>query len=243
MTAAFVWNELKKMVVIDHEINQLRKTAKKEQEHFNNSNTAHQKKVATLAEAEHTIRDLQKKIDHGELSVRELRTQLQRKRNQLASMVSAKERTATEHEIEKITAEIDAVETITMTVLDQQEVVKATLEKIKSEVSLSSEAIESLRRCNEIKCQECQANIAALEQEWGALLPQVPAELRKEYLQMKERVANPAVPIVDNTCSACFTNLLGQEITGLSTRAVIRCRSCYRFLYVPDATTATLSGK
>lgn len=243
MTAAFVWNELKKMVVIDHEINQLRKTAKKEQEHFNNANTAHQKKVATLAEAEHTIRDLQKKIDHGELSVRELRTQLQRKRNQLASMVSAKERTATEHEIEKITAEIDAVETITMTVLDQQEVVKATLEKIKSEVSLSSEAIESLRRCNEIKCQECQANIAALEQEWGALLPQVPAELRKEYLQMKERVANPAVPIVDNTCSACFTNLLGQEITGLSTRAVIRCRSCYRFLYVPDATTATLSGK
>ncbi|MDQ5941040.1 MAG: hypothetical protein QG632_766, partial [Candidatus Dependentiae bacterium] len=41
MTAAFVWNELKKMVVIDHEINQLRKTAKKEQEHFNNANTAH----------------------------------------------------------------------------------------------------------------------------------------------------------------------------------------------------------
>ncbi len=243
MTTAFVWNELKKMVVIDHEINQLRKAAKKEQDLLISANTAHQKKVATLTEAEHTIRDFQKKIDQGELSVRDLRTQLQRKENQLASMVNAKERIATEHEIEKITAEIDAVETAAMTALEQQELVKATLEKLKSEVSLSGEAIESLRRCSEIKCQECQANIAALEQEWNTLLPQVPAELRKEYLQMKERVANPAVPIADNTCSACFTNLLGQEIMGLSTRAVIRCRSCYRFLYVPDATTATLSGK
>ncbi|MDQ5891085.1 MAG: uncharacterized protein QG604_959 [Candidatus Dependentiae bacterium] len=243
MTAAFVWNELKKMVVIDHEISQLRKATKKEQDQLTLAHTAHQKKVTALHEAELVIRTLQKEIDRGELSTKELRSQLQRKKNQLSSLISTKERLALEHEICKAEADLDALDTGLMTLLEQQELVKATLKKIKDEVAVSEQAIASLKKCTEDKCHECLEHIANLEHQWEALLPLVPENLRTEYLQLKSRIANPAVPVVSNSCGACFMSLLGQEVMSLSTRSVIRCRNCFRFLYMPDATTESLTGK
>jgi len=243
MTTSFVWNELKKMVVIDHEISRIRKIISKEQEAAATARITHQKKLEVFASTEQAVRALQKQLDQCELSIKDLRTQLHRKEEQQARLAGAKEREAIQHEIEKLTKEIDTAETVAMTTLEQQELVKTALEKLKEEVALSQENTTTACLCSESKCQEHLAHITLLEKEWTDLLPQVPEALRKEYLQLRQRMANPAVPIVDNTCSACFTTLLGQEVMSLSTRTVIRCRSCYRFLYVADATTNPLSEK
>jgi len=243
MTAAFVWNELKKVVIIDHEINQLRKAAQKEQEHVASALAAHQKKMAALSEAEQTVRTFQKEIDRGELSIKECRGQIQRRSNQLASLMSNKERIALEHEINTLKADIDGRENTLMNLLEQQEIVKATLTKLKDEVARSAQTTESIKNCSETKCKECQSRIATLEQESTALLPLVPEALRTEYVQLKTRIANPAAPVISNNCSACFMSLLSQEAASLNTRLIIRCRNCYRFLYLPDATTETMTGK
>jgi predicted nucleic acid-binding Zn-ribbon protein len=51
------------------------------------------------------------------------------------------------------------------------------------------------------------------------------------YQDMKRSVSNPAVPLKDNNCSACFYSLPSPDLTALDRQRLIQCGECYRFLF------------
>ncbi|HVW99604.1 MAG TPA: hypothetical protein VHA52_04060, partial [Candidatus Babeliaceae bacterium] len=51
------------------------------------------------------------------------------------------------------------------------------------------------------------------------------------YQSMKNSVENPAVPVIDGQCSACFYTLLPKEIIALERQRLLNCNDCYRFLF------------
>ncbi len=242
MTTTFIWHDLKQLVIIDYEINRLRTTLLKKESLLKTAQVEHHKSLGLLHEIELTARTLQKEIDRSELSSRDLKAQIDRKKNQLASIMNNKERIALEHEIAKLLTSFDQVDTDILRLLEQQEAVKSSVEKQKKITSTLEVQLNAQQEEAATAATKTQAEIAELEKEWAITLEQVPALLRNDYLQLKKRVANPAAPIVSDSCSACFMNLLHTESLHLTTRSVIKCRGCFRFLYLPDATTESLQS-
>jgi len=242
MTTTFIWHDLKQLVMIDYQINRLRALHLKEQAALSAAKSnLHNKKTAAL-ETEAALRALHKEIDRHELSSKDLRSQINRKKNQLGNLTNNKERIALEHELAKLTSQFDDNDTQTMRVMEQHEIITtnyAAQKKIILEAEAELKTLEDQTMEHYVAHEQA---IKALEAEWTAICDLVPAQLRNDYLQLKKRVSNPAAPIVADSCSACFMNLLHTESTSLSTRSVIKCRGCFRFLYLPDATTEQLSS-
>ena len=59
----------------------------------------------------------------------------------------------------------------------------------------------------------------------------VPEEWLEKYEVMKGRVPDPAVPIMNGTCSACFYTLSPEDSLSLGRKALLQCKSCFRFIY------------
>ena len=80
------------------------------------------------------------------------------------------------------------------------------------------------------------ANIAALPQLW-----------QSRYQQMKDRIENPIVPLLDTSCSQCFYLVLAKDLTRIRKGDVLPCRNCYRYLYyteqAPEEVPASASAE
>lgn len=239
MTTSFIWHDLKQLMIIDYRINQLRMSISKEHTGLEIAQTTLKKKAELVAQTEATLRAAQKEIDRAELSSKDLKVQIQRKNLQLAGIMNNKERIALEHELAKLATTFDDIDTALMRTLEQFDVIKASLDTQKVELTGEVEKVATLQKATTKKSAAKETEIKSLESQWTNTLEAVPLQLRSDYIQLKKRVANPAVPIVADSCSACFLNLLQNESSHLSTRSVIKCRGCFRFLYVPDATTET----
>lgn len=60
----------------------------------------------------------------------------------------------------------------------------------------------------------------------------IPTEWLEKYASMRQNVANPVVPVVGNSCSACFYQINAQDLVRLRHNALLQCKDCYRFLYM-----------
>lgn len=60
----------------------------------------------------------------------------------------------------------------------------------------------------------------------------VPLEWLDMYVNMKGRVSNPVVPIVNDSCDACFYSVTPRDLQMLRNNKLLQCRDCYRLLYV-----------
>ncbi len=60
----------------------------------------------------------------------------------------------------------------------------------------------------------------------------VPQEWLDMYVNMKGRVSNPVVPVVDDSCDACFYSVTPKDLQMLRKNKLLQCRDCYRLLYV-----------
>jgi len=60
----------------------------------------------------------------------------------------------------------------------------------------------------------------------------VPQEWLDMYVNMKGRVANPVVSVVDGSCDACFYSVTSRDLQKLRDSKLLQCRDCYRLLYV-----------
>jgi predicted nucleic acid-binding Zn-ribbon protein len=59
----------------------------------------------------------------------------------------------------------------------------------------------------------------------------VPQEWLTKYQRMRAKVADPLVPVMNTSCSACFYSIPPQDLNRLKKNALLLCRSCYRLLY------------
>jgi predicted nucleic acid-binding Zn-ribbon protein len=50
-------------------------------------------------------------------------------------------------------------------------------------------------------------------------------------MMMRTRTADPVVPVLDGSCSACFHYLTEQDLLLIKKNKLMQCKGCYRFLY------------
>lgn len=63
----------------------------------------------------------------------------------------------------------------------------------------------------------------------------VPQEWLDHYIIMSSRVKDPVVPAEQESCSACFTSIAKQDMLRLLKKALLKCKMCFRLLYLPSA--------
>lgn len=72
-------------------------------------------------------------------------------------------------------------------------------------------------------------NLLALRQEKEQGVPQ---EWLDMYINMKGKVSNPVVPVVGDSCDACFYSVIPRDLQALRQNKLMQCRDCYRLLYI-----------
>jgi predicted nucleic acid-binding Zn-ribbon protein len=240
MTTAFAWTELKKLVVIDHEISEIKKIYKQSESKAKIAQSAHTALIDQQKAIEAAAHTIQKELALLELSHKDLKNQLKRKKELILSAMNAKETTALEHEITTLTSNLHTLDDKSMQLLDQQDIIQRTLQSHMQHIAHSSAALSVLSNDTHILKEKTDIEIAALTEQWQQQLLLVPSELRENYLNLRSRITNPVVALQGQSCSGCCIELLAQDMHSLSTRTVIQCRGCYRFLFIPDATTKPL---
>lgn len=109
-----------------------------------------------------------------------------------------------------------------------------------------SESYESKQKMHEeqvadftTKVAAVKAEIADFENQLKMLAAQridkqkdVPQEWLDMYVNMKGRVANPVVPVVSESCDACFYSVTARDLQKLRDNKLLQCRDCYRLLYI-----------
>lgn len=93
---------------------------------------------------------------------------------------------------------------------------RGEVEKIQNEISSLQEQLQKL-------------TIERIEKE-----QLVPQEWLNMYVNMKGRVTNPVVQVVNDSCDACFYSVTPRDMQMLRKNKLLQCRDCYRLLYVQE---------
>lgn len=60
----------------------------------------------------------------------------------------------------------------------------------------------------------------------------IPQDWLHMYVNMKGRVSNPVIQVINNACDACFYSVTPRDLQLLKNNTLLQCRDCYRLLYV-----------
>lgn len=185
--------------------------------------------------AQHRVKSFQKMVDEQELEIKELAATEKDKKARLEEIGNYKEYQALKAELDQVQAYQIAAE-------------KELTEAWKN-LESSLKNLETLHETNAHKLKELQVTCAQKERalellqhdlaehlvKRPAMEKDVPAEWLDKYAVMRTRVSNPVVPVVRDSCSACYYALTNQELVSLRARALIQCKGCFRLLYLAIA--------
>lgn len=83
-----------------------------------------------------------------------------------------------------------------------------------------------------------QQQVATFEHQLTTLLVEridkeqgIPQEWLDMYVNMKGRVNNPVIQVVNDACDACFYSVTPRDMQLLKNNKLLQCRDCYRLLY------------
>ncbi|MGD1997734.1 MAG: hypothetical protein PVJ92_02345 [Candidatus Dependentiae bacterium] len=234
MSERFMWKELKKLFVIDHEI----ATIRKELDSIDAGIRDERQKLPVMKEKADSLsrqtKDFQKKIDLLEIDSKKLKEDDAKKKHLLETSANPKEYSALEKELANLERSLNNITNEELVLLEKKEALQVELNELEEVIATEGERIAQWEANEGSKYTSLNEKLAELEKSWETQNKEVPAELGASYIEIRNRVADPVVPIVAQSCSACFYSLLHQDITALTKKTIIRCRGCYRFLFVPE---------
>lgn len=178
------------------------------------------------------LKEARKEVDHVELTMKTLELQEQEEKQRLEKVTNKKEYQSIVKEIDTLKRQQHDYEKTLLVAWNKFETLKkehearhADDEKRSAELTFDmkqkQEALAALQQELEQRLQEREAKKALVPTEW-----------LEKYILMRSRVADPVVPVVNGSCTACFYNLPPQEFLSLTKNAMIQCKGCYRFLYI-----------
>ncbi len=181
-----------------------------------------------LCRSAHSLR---KEFDLLELELRTLGQKLTLKETLLNSTGSVKEYTALQHEVESLSTERSSLEESGLTLLTRWEEAQRLCQRVLADepgqlAVLDGEMQELVQRAEYVDALK-SAYSSQKDKDTKVLDP----ELLAFYVSMKEKVPNPAVPLINGQCSACFYSVNPKDMQDIMQGNLVRCKNCYRFLY------------
>ena len=152
----------------------------------------------------------------------------------LDQTVNAKEYKAITKEIRAIGSQIIEQEDLLLSAWNKLENAQKHYTSEKSSYEAKIQELHGIIHTLEEKIKASQERIKVRQQERISLTQKIPKESLQQYERMKHQVDDPIVPVVQNSCSACFYNILFQDLGKLKKSNIVHCKNCYRFLYYDE---------
>lgn len=223
------------LVEVDQKINSL-----------NSSISSHQKKIEALRtelavnkqvceKAKTKFDQMRKEVDDKELEMKILDQQESEKKTRLDNVASHKEYQSLKAEIDQLKKKQHDLEEQLMTVWNQLENAKKELDSANNLCQQQEEKLHQEIKQIEEQISKIAAQRDALLQERQQKEPLVPDEWIQKYAIMRAKVTDPVVPVINESCSACFYKVSTQDLQELKRRKLVQCKDCYRLLYLQEA--------
>ena len=178
---------------------------------------------------------MQREVDKQELEMKVLQEKQDEKERLLAKTTHPKECQALYHEIALIKQEQHDFEEQLLEAWHKLENATREYRALQQEIQKKIDDVTELIQKNKEQQQAAQHVLDERQKNRTSYEEGIPLEWLEKYALMRRAVANPVVPVINNSCSACFYQVVAQDLARLRNNALLQCRDCYRFLYMEHA--------
>jgi len=178
------------------------------------------------------MHDTKKQVDLAELEMKELEQKEIGQKEKLEHAADQKEYQLLSKEIKTIKKRQHDYEEILLVAWNTYEAAKKDFETRQAQVQEKIEELKTQAQGQQTKLEKLQQELQERLKQREEKKKKVPVPWMEKYVLMRSRVANPVVPVVGGSCSACFYQLPPQDFLALRRRRLLQCKGCYRFLYI-----------
>ncbi len=189
--------------------------------------------AGNVTQAQQRGNQAKKTVDERELEMKLLEEQERTKKNQLDNLKNPKDYFSLNADLEHIKKKQHALEDEIIQAWHTLEQAKRALDQIKKEVEDKRQQLEGSKNQQKALREQSLEQLKRIEDSRPEKLVGIPDEWLEKYSAMRERIPDPVVPVQSGSCSACFHSLVARDIQLLNKRALLQCRGCFRFLYIP----------
>lgn len=219
-------------VELDHEIVRLteeKNTLLRESEQIeaNLQNITRQKE-----QIDTQLHDLKKNIDHANLDLKALDANKKEKKEKLEEIQNPREYQSLEQELINIRKQQESIEEVIINYWSEHEKAQVVAQAVAQEAEKTNKLLLESREKNKIALEHLSTRIEKGLEDRKKLELVVSPELLLSYNTMKERVSNPAVPVIRDSCTGCFYAVNPSDLQNLKKNGLVTCKDCYRMLYL-----------
>ncbi|KKP35731.1 MAG: hypothetical protein UR26_C0002G0031 [candidate division TM6 bacterium GW2011_GWF2_32_72] len=187
-----------------------------------------------LEGAEKARHDARKFVDVKEREMLDLEEQLKHKKERVDLVSNQKEYRSIKNEVETIKRTQHDFESILVRAWENLDFVEKDFEKKKIDFEIKMQELDKQEEVIKQEIEMVHEELAGMEKQRNELVDAVPQEWIEKYVLMQSKVQNPVVPVENGCCTACFYQVLNQDMIALRHRKLLQCKDCYRFLYLPE---------
>ncbi len=222
------------LVTIDRDILDSQKKSQKISNEIATLTQELEQKKAQIEDIHRIEHDLRKKLDEKELEIRHLRDQEKIKKEKLDSATNPKEYLSLEHELGTLNKKQQIQEDLLLGIFEAHEQADALYKTKNTEFLVQQKQLQEQIAERQKHVTDLSHSIHELLQKRVAYEPLVNIAMLEQYNSLKSRVDNPVVPVINESCSACFYRIPPNDINLLKRHKLLSCKDCYRLLYLPE---------
>jgi len=182
-------------------------------------------------EKENRVQNLKKEYKMKEGDIAENETKINKLNSQTFAVKTNEEYRAIISEIEFLKKENKRIEDEMMSLLEEEEKLKDTLQNSRQETNEYTEVRKKKISALEAEEKELKSKVAEAKKNFDEHFEKLPEDIQKMYRKI-EKVRGKAVCLIDNeTCTGCSTILTPQFLNELKKRKeILLCDNCGRIL-------------
>lgn len=189
----------------------------------------------SLDTAQKNIVQAEQNVRLQEMRMKELQEKESQKKALLDTVTAEKEYQALKREIESLKRSQHLYEQDLIQSWNSLEHAQKEMNALTTLLQAKIDEFEKERAERQKVLNDAVQKLEAHKQERLAKEKNLPEEWLSKYNIMYLQVPNPIVPLVGQSCSACFYDVTRQEYLDLLKRQLLQCKGCYRLIYLEHA--------
>jgi len=187
-----------------------------------------------VTQAKDKLSKNQKRRRTLEAEIQYIKAHIDKFKHQLGGVKTNKEYSTLLKEIEDAQSKIDQKEEDIISEMLNADDIGEEIRKAESKANEAKDKLSKDKDALILKSKELEEKNKELTQKKEALIPQIPKEQSKLYLEIfKNKNGIPLSPVTDDFCSMCQIRIRPQVLNELKAETqIILCENCGRILYI-----------
>ncbi len=158
--------------------------------------------------------------------------QLRTKRQQLEQTVQPKEYISLEKEVARLQEVAQEADEAVMRIWDEVNAATQTYHDAQCMYQETFSAVDTEYEQLQAQKHAYHCELQEEQRKYEELRSQVRQEWLETFERKRKQVADPAVAVEHNVCSACFSTLPNNALRKLERHVILTCPNCHRMLYM-----------